>query len=141
MKSFFLLLFSFAATTILAQQNTVSITGDTTKIDTKAFAENIVSGINDNYEKAKTLLDWLSNHFEWKATDYKNRTVKEIIARKGGNCFELATVYMTLLKELNLVYRPIAEINIHKLSEERGQTAAQKVKENGNRMSVFWKTA
>ncbi len=137
MKLFFLLLFGFVTTTVLAQQNTDSISGDTTTINTKTFAENIVSGITDNYEKAKTLLAWLSNNFEWKATDYKKRTVKEIIVRKGGNCFELAAVYMVLLKELNLVYRPIAEINIHKLSEERGQTAAQKVKESGNKMSVF----
>jgi hypothetical protein len=98
-----------------------------------------VSGISDNYEKARVLLNWLSNNFEWKATDYQKRTVKEIIVRKGGNCFELATVYMALLKELNLVYRPIAEINIHVLSEQRGQTAAEKVKTDGNKMSVFGK--
>ncbi|HEV8284427.1 MAG TPA: transglutaminase-like domain-containing protein [Chitinophagaceae bacterium] len=139
MKAFFLLLFYFVITRASAQQNTIPLTNDTAVLNTKIFAETIVSGINDNYEKAKILLGWLSNHFEWKATDYKKRTVKEIIVRKGGNCFELATVYMALLKELNLTYRPIAEINIHKFSEERGQTAIQKVKESGNRMSVFGK--
>jgi transglutaminase superfamily protein len=112
---------------------------DTNKINTKVFAENIVAGINDNYEKAKALLGWLGNNFDWKATDYQQRTVKEIIARKGGNCFELATVYMSFLKELNINYRPIAEINIHKYDEQRGERAAQYVKESGNRMSVFGK--
>jgi hypothetical protein len=130
-----LILFILISPTIFAQPNLE----DTSKINTKLFAENIVSGISDNYEKAKALLGWLGNNFDWKATDYKQRTVKEIIARKGGNCFELATVYMTLLKELNIKYRPIAEINIHKYSEQRGQTAAQKVKDAGNRMSVFGK--
>ena len=122
-----------------AQQSINLSSGDTSSINTKKFAENIVSGITDNYQKAKTLLNWLSNNFEWKATDYQKRTVNEIIIRKGGNCFELATVYMALLKELNLIYRPIAEINIHKLSERRGQTANEKVKTNGNKMSVFGK--
>jgi len=124
---------------VFAQQSINLSSGDTNSINTKKFAENIVSGITDNYQKAKTLLNWLSNNFEWKATDYQKRTVNEIIIRKGGNCFELATVYMALLKELNLVYRPIAEINIHKLSERREQTANEKVKANGNKMSVFGK--
>lgn len=118
-------------------QNVVSVPADTASLNTAHFASSIIAGTTDNYGKANQLLSWLSNNFEWKATDYKTRTVKEIIIRKGGNCFELANVYMALLKELGLTYRPIAEINIHKLTPERGETAAQKVKESGNRMSVF----
>src|SRR6516165_4704361 len=79
----------------------------TDTVDLKAFATRIITGVEDNYEKARTLLAWLGTHFEWKYTDYQNRTVQEIIARKGGNCFELATVYMALLQELNITYRPI----------------------------------
>jgi len=139
MKKTFSVLILFLNIGVFAQQNTNLPSGDTSQVNTKKFAENIVSGITDNYQKAKTLLNWLSNNFEWKATDYEKRTVNEIIIRKGGNCFELATVYMALLKELNLVYRPIAEINIHKLSERREQTANEKVKANGNKMSVFGK--
>jgi len=63
--------------------------------------------------------------------------VNEILARGGGNCFELAKVYMALIKELNIKYRPIAEINIHKYSDSRQQTAETKVKQAGNTMSVF----
>jgi hypothetical protein len=139
MKFFLFLLFCFIITKGHPQQNSTSTSGDTASLNTKAFAETIVSGVTDNYEKAKTLLGWLSTHFEWKATDYKKRTVKEIIVRKGGNCFELASVYMALLQDLNLAYRPIAEINIHVYSEERGRTADEKIKSNGNRMSVFGK--
>jgi hypothetical protein len=123
----------------LAQEGAVTVPKDTASVNTEIFAQAIVAGTNDNYERAKTLLSWLSNHFEWKATDYQRRTVKEIIVRQGGNCFELATVYMALLKELNLTYRPIAEINIHVYSEERGKTADEKIKQSGNRMSVFGK--
>ena len=108
-------------------------------IDLKAFAIDITAGVQDNYEKARTLLAWLGTHFEWKYTDYEKRSVQQIIARKGGNCFELATVYMALLKELNITYRPIAEVNIQKPDEQRGQRAAQLVKERGNQASVFGK--
>lgn len=112
-----------------------SNTSDT--VDLKVFATGIITGVEDNYEKARTLLAWLGTHFEWKYTDYQNRTVQEIIARKGGNCFEMATVYMALLKELNINYRPIAEVNIQKPDDDRGQRAAQMVKERGNKVSVF----
>ncbi|HEY1113926.1 MAG TPA: transglutaminase-like domain-containing protein [Chitinophagaceae bacterium] len=137
LKLFLFLLLLLTGTATTAQQPAVSVATDTAALDTRVFAHQIVAGATGNFAKARTLLHWLSTHFEWKATDYQKRTVKEIIVRKGGNCFELATVYMALLKELNLTYRPIAEINIHQFSERRGQSAAQKVTEAGNRMSVF----
>lgn len=125
------------AFSLRAQQPAVYLPADTAAIDVKAFAASLTGGVQGNYPKAVGLLQWLGSHFEWTATDYKKRTVKEIIVRKGGNCYELATVYMALLRELNIKYRPVAEINIHRFSDERGQTAAQKVKEGGLRMSVF----
>lgn len=82
-------------------------------------------------------MNWLVAHLEWKATDYENRTVEQIIARGGGNCAELATVTKAMLKELQVQQRTVREINIHKQSERRQQSASQKVKEKGNRMSVF----
>jgi hypothetical protein len=138
-KMLFIVVFCLVSVSLLAQQNAIIVPKDTASVNTKIFAQSIVVETNDNYQKAKTLLSWLSNHFEWKATDYQKRTVKEIIVRQGGNCFELATVYMTLLKELNLTYRPIAEINIHVYSEQRGKTADEKIQQSGNRMSVFGK--
>jgi len=139
MKLHFITMLCLVTVSAFAQQDVVTVPRDTSSVNTKTFALSIVNGTNDNYEKAKILLSWLSNHFEWKATDYQKRTVKEIIVRQGGNCFELATVYMALLKELNLTYRPIAEINIHVYSEQRGKTADEKITQGGNRMSVFGK--
>lgn len=110
---------------------------DTAALNLKVFAETIVARSSSNFEKARTLLDWLSNSFAWTATDYKQRTVKEILLRKGGNCFELARVYMTLINELGIQYRPIAEINLHIPSNERNETAEKKIKDFGNKMSVF----
>jgi len=139
MKMLLITMLCLIAVSASAQQDLVIVPKDTGSVNTKSFAQSIVAGTNDNYAKAKTLLGWLSNHFEWKATDYQNRTVKEIIVRQGGNCFELATVYMALLKELNLTYRPIAEINIHVYSEQRGKRADEMIKQSGNRVSVFGK--
>jgi hypothetical protein len=134
-----LLSLAFIAFTMKAsgQQYAISVPTDTASIDIQAFATAIVSRSDDNFEKAKTLLEWLSNNFAWTETDYKPRTVKEIIVQKGGNCFQLATVYMSMLKELKIIYRPTAEINLHNFSERRGQTAMDRVRASGNRMSVF----
>src|SRR5262245_4411286 len=82
------------------QRKNLSAKIDTTNIDLKKFAQDIIGNTSGNYDKAKVLLDWLSNSLEWKATDYKKRTINEILARGGGNCFELARVYMTFIKEL-----------------------------------------
>jgi hypothetical protein len=133
------LLISFFLMTSLAvmarERRAGRLSSDT--LDLKVFAQNIVAGVEDNYGKARTLLGWLGTHFEWKYTDYQNRSVQEIIARKGGNCFELATVYMALLQELNITYRPIAEVNIQRPDDARGRRAAQMVKEKGDKVSVF----
>lgn len=110
---------------------------DTSSLDLKIFAGRIVSGSNTNFQKARTLLEWLSHSFAWTATDYQQRTVKQIIVRQGGNCFELAKVYMALINELGIQYRPIAEINLHVPSEQREKTSEGKIKDAGNTMSVF----
>jgi len=119
------------------QRSNLSEKIDTTNLDLRTFATQVIGNTTGNYYKAQKLLEWLNNRLEWKATDYKLRTVKEILARGGGNCFELAKVYMAMIKELNIRYRPIAEINIHRYSEERQHTAEEKVKQSGNSMSVF----
>lgn len=134
MKKFILVLFIAYLPVAAFSQNDVT---DTSKIDLKTFANRAVGNASTNFLKAKTLLNWLSTSFAWTATDYKNRTVKEIIVRKGGNCYELAKVYMALINELGLRYRPIAEIQLYDTSTRREQTAENKIKEGGNGMSVF----
>jgi hypothetical protein len=110
---------------------------DTAHLDFKVLAANITGEEKDNYKKAQLLLNWLTNRLEWKATDYKRRTVKEIIARGGGNCFELANVYIALVKASGIQYRSITEINIQPLSERRQKSAEARVATDGFRSSVF----
>lgn len=119
------------------QRNKELVTIDTATLDLRVFAENIIGSETDEYEKARKLLYWLSSNFAWKSTDYKTRTVKEIIARNGGNCFELAKVYIALIKNAGITYRSICEINIHPVTPRRQETAASMVKEKGNTYSVF----
>jgi hypothetical protein len=115
----------------------VSAVADTSQLDLSRFAASIVKGARTDYERAVRLLDWLSHNFKWLSTDYKQRTVKEIIDRGGGNCFELATVYMALIKTLSIKYRQIAEINIQPESERRRESAEALIAKRGFSASVF----
>jgi hypothetical protein len=110
---------------------------DTAKINLAEFATSIVKDAGNDYDRAERLLNWLSHNFKWLATDYKKRSVKEIIARQGGNCFELATVYMSLIRTMGIRYRQIAEINIRPSSERRQKSAEELVAKRGVSGSVF----
>ncbi len=110
---------------------------DTAALNLAQFAASIVKNARTDYERAEQLLNWLSRNFKWLSTDYRKRTVKEIIVRKGGNCFELATVYMSMIKTLGLKYRQIAEINIQPRSERRQRSAENLVASKGSAYSVF----
>lgn len=114
-----------------------SVQVDTSRLDLKQFALSISQGAATAYERAERMLNWLSHNFKWLATDYKQRTVKEIIGRQGGNCFELATVYMALVKSVGIKYRQIAEINIQPVSERRQKNAEDLVATRGFSGSVF----
>ena len=120
-----------------AARNTNPKPIDTTSLDLKKFTASIYGDENDSFEQARKLLYWLSSNFKWTATDYKSRTVNEIIFRQGGNCFELAKVYMAMINAAGIPHRGIAEINIHAYNPRRQETAASLVKKKGNRYSVF----
>ena len=120
-----------------AQRSRTPLRIDTTYLDLKKWSDSITATATTDFEKARTLLYWLSSNMEWLATDYQNRSVKQIIARGGGNCFELAQVYVAAIKALGLQYRGIAEINIHPVTPRRQESAANLVKEKGNSYSVF----
>lgn len=119
-----------------AQRNAARITIDTASLNLKNFADSI-GGTGNDFTRARTVLYWLSSNFDWLATDYKTRTVNEIIARNGGNCFELAKVYIAMIKAAGIRYRSTMEINIHPITPRRQATAADLVKQKGNRYSVF----
>jgi hypothetical protein len=107
------------------------------KSDLKTFAQELTRAQRTELGCARTIVGWLAEHLEWKATDYKQRTVQEIIDRGGGNCNELAMVALAAMKELKLALRRVHEINIHVNTPRRGETARAMVKEKGNSYSVF----
>nr|WP_321232799.1 transglutaminase family protein [uncultured Psychroserpens sp.] len=101
------------------------------------FLIELVPEDSNNVEKAKRILNWLSSNFDWLATDYKQRTVQEIIERGGGNCHELAMVTLYLYEKAGIKKRKIKEINIQELSERRHTNALNRINEVGNTASVF----
>ena len=107
------------------------------RTDLKAFAQQVSKDAKSELGQAQAIVRWLAKNFEWKATDYQQRTVQEIIERKGGNCNELAMVALSAMKELNIKFRRVHEVNIHVNTPERGVRAHELVKEKGNTMSVF----
>lgn len=139
MKNCFTFLLAFIAFQLTAQpsqRNTEKIKIDTTVLNLKNFADSI-GGSGNDFERARTILYWLSSNFNWLATDYKTRTVNQIIDRGGGNCFELAKVYMAIIRVSGIRFRSTTEINIHPITPRRQNTAAEMVKQRGNRSSVF----
>lgn len=110
---------------------------DTTNLNLKVLGEQITANADTNYGKASTLLSWVSNRLEWVATDYKRRTVSEILERGAGNCYDLAQVYLEMVKAIDIKIRSIAEVNLSRFHPERQVQAEQLVKEKGARYSVF----
>lgn len=105
--------------------------------DRAAFAAEITKGAASDLERAHRVVTWFATNFTWTATDYEKRTVEEILARKGGNCAELARVATAVLEQLDLPMRQVREINIHVEKEARGEQARKKVAAEGYAMSVF----
>jgi Transglutaminase-like superfamily len=96
-----------------------------------------IAGNGSSVQRATNLLNWVNRNLEWTSTDYQTRTPEEILARGGGNCFELSRVFERLLRPSNVEYRWVAEINLQPRSAERQATAVEKVREHGNALSVF----
>lgn len=140
MKKFLvLLLFAAQPFVVHAQSARTSLAEkiDTTNLSLKVLGEQITVNDDTDYKKARTLLNWVSNRLEWVATDYKRRTVKEILDRGAGNCYDLAQVYVEIVKAMGIKTRSIAEVNLSRLHPERQGQAEQLVKEKGARYSLF----
>jgi len=105
--------------------------------DIKAFAREVTKDATSDVERAQAIVHWLTRTFEWKATDYRTRTVREIIDRRGGNCNDLALVALAAMKELNIPLRRVHDVHIRTASSERGERAHALVKEKGDTYSVF----
>lgn len=107
------------------------------RTDIKSFAQEVSKNTKSDLGRAKSIVRWLTNNFDWKATDYQPRTIQQIIERRGGNCNELALVAIEAMKKLNIKMRRVHEVHIRTESVERGQRAKSLVKERDKGYSVF----
>ncbi len=105
--------------------------------DLNAVAREVAGESGSTFEKTKRLVTWINTTFKWSYTDYQKRTVAEIVARRAGNCAELANVLEALLNAAQIRSRWIAEINVHPYTPRRQKTAEEKVTQWGKRASVF----
>ncbi len=105
--------------------------------DIRALGDS-VAGSGSALVRTRRLVYWINDHFDWSATDYRRRTPAEIIARRGGNCAELASVLHLFLDSLRVRTRWVREINVQPVPTPRRQrTAATMVARRGNSFSVF----
>ncbi len=107
------------------------------RTDSKAFATQVSEGTDSELGETRAIVLWLTQNFDWKATDYQKRTVQQIIERGGGNCDDLAMVALAAMKELNIKVRRVHDVHIRSESAGRGERAQTLVKEKGDSYSVF----
>jgi len=125
-----------AAALVLSVQLSAQATEQTIP-DIRALADSVAQK-GTSFTKTRRLVHWVNDSFTWSATDYQQRTPAQIIARRSGNCAELASVLHLLLDSLGVRSRWIREINVQPVpTERRQQTASQMVSTRGNRYSVF----
>lgn len=106
--------------------------------DFRALAEQ-VAGTDDasGIERVRRIVAWMHQSFDLLATDYQDRTVDEIVERRGGNCREHAMVLAALLAALDVPVHWVTEVNIQAESPQRQSGAKAMVAERGPRASVF----
>jgi hypothetical protein len=107
------------------------------RTDRKAFAEEVSRNSSSDPDRARAVVLWLTQHLDWQATDYRKRTVQQIIDLRGGNCDDLARVALDSMKELHLQLRRVHDVHVRSPSAERGGRARALVKEKGDQYSVF----
>ncbi len=105
--------------------------------DLSTVVREVAGESSSTFEKTRRLATWINTTFKWSYTDYQKRTVAEIVARRAGNCAELANVLEALLNAAQIRSRWIAEINLHPHTPARQKTAEEKVAQWGKRASVF----
>jgi len=110
---------------------------DTSSIDLTLLAAKLTEGIHGSFQKVNRIIQWTNQNLHWNYTDYKSRTVKEILYQKGGNCAEQASVVRSLLEEIGIKTRKAVEINIQPAKAERQNDAEKRIQEIGNKASVF----
>ena len=129
-----LLALAFFPVLALAQQQD---TARTAVPDILALGDS-VAGSGSELARTRRLVHWINDRFDWSYTDYQRRTPTEVIARRAGNCAELASVLHLFLDSLGVHTRWVREINVQpEPTPRRQQTAAELVAQRGNSYSVF----
>ena len=109
----------------------------TPTVDLKALADS-VAPTGTTLERTRTLVRWVNDNFTWSYTDYVKRTPQEIVARRAGNCAELASVLRAFLDASGTRSRWVREINVQPQPTPRRQNdAAAMVTQRGLSYSVF----
>ncbi|MEP6621923.1 MAG: transglutaminase-like domain-containing protein [bacterium] len=107
------------------------------QVDLKALADS-VAPTGSTLERTRTLVRWVNDNFTWSYTDYVKRTPQEIVARRAGNCAELASVLRAFLDASGTKSRWIHEINVQPEPTPRRQNdAAAMVAQRGMSYSIF----
>ena len=113
-------------------------TGDQPAVPNIRVLADSVAKTGTSFTKTRRLVHWVNDSFKWSYTDYQRRTPEEIVARRAGNCAELASVLHMLLDSLGVRSRWIREINVQpEQTPRRQQTAAEMVVSRGKQYSVF----
>jgi hypothetical protein len=122
---------------ILAVPVSLSAQSPTAQVDLKALADS-VAPTGTTLERTRTLVHWVNDNFSWSFTDYVKRTPQEIVARRAGNCAELASVLRAFLDASGTKSRWVHEINVQPEPTPRRQNdAAAMVAQKGNTSSIF----
>jgi transglutaminase-like putative cysteine protease len=108
------------------------------RTDLRAFAKEVSKGTSSELGETHAIVLWLTQHFDWKTTDYQERTVQQIVERGGGNCNDLALVALAAMKELNIKVRRVHEVHIRTESIGRGERSCTKLRlgRSGLRCSI-----
>ncbi len=107
------------------------------KENPEMLAIKIAGKSGSTIERARKLVFWMNENFEFVYTDYQRRTVEQLIRRRAGNCAEQARVLQAFLKAVDVPARWVAEINIQPKNEQRKSDAENMIDEQGVRASVF----
>jgi hypothetical protein len=123
---------------LATQTSAYSQSGEQPAVPNIRVLADSVAQTGTSFAKTQRLVHWVNDSFKWSYTDYQRRTPAEIIARRAGNCAELASVLHMLLDTLGVRSRWIREINVQpEPTPRRQQTAADMVVSRGKQYSVF----
>ncbi len=117
--------------------STQATAGDSVPTPNIRALAHSVAHAGSAFTRTRRIVYWVNDTFTWSATDYR-RTPAQIIARRAGNCAELASVLHMFLDSLGVRSRWVREINVQpERTPRRQRTAAEMVATRGNSMSVF----